>query len=612
MTPGIMQVPAETPSGPTSETHRLQHARPARGPLPARSLPPSTLPTILERRTTLMRTSSLEELRYVRDRAVSEHSTGYDDALPSAAALLSGSGVPQSLPASPSCRAAPGAAPFASLSVSPFDFERNVPAHGSSQSDTAHAAGTAAGDAVAQPQPSQPSLCAAPSEEPFTAWRSLCSWRGADQQWSLDDMCLRNTPGALAPGTSGAGGAANACQCSMDDLHVPARPTSVVSLTDGAFGNALRAQGSAPLAAAPPRERQGALSEPPEAVAAAARASADLRAPGSPTSAWHSMRSAMPPLASLDQSDLIDFRSLPFSSLHSPEPAMRSLDDLDLITKPHDAAAALWLPERPSSPERGASGAHCGDKCAAAAQRADAPPAAGAFASPPPPLRLSSVAAATPAGAPASCLGSDADDGDNDERAHTARTSPPRSPSSSQPWQRHRSVGHSGAGSAHTDGLRALRSAQHPGAMFHSGRSIAAEWLQVPAVPLLPGTQCHDDAMVPEATGWTRRHGGGRCAAAGGRSRSVASRNISHTSLMLPGDVAKLGVASSLASETSDWYASQREGGASASGWGVRAKGSGAAAWGAGDCDASAAPLGPGVPEGRPLDWGLDGADAHC
>ena len=611
---------------PPSVPHRVQ-ARAARGPVPARSLPPSTLPTILERRTTLMRTSSLEDLRFVRDRGTSPDGGDAGDgaAQPSAAALLQA--MPQSLPASPSGGALAGGA-FDPFLASPFDSDRNAPSAGHAvlgaasgatgdrfapageSGEQSATAAAAPASAAAAPERSVSPLTAELADEPFAAWRSLCGWRAPDQQWSFDDMCLRNAPG------SPAGGSSIAMHCSMDDLHVPLPPASVFSLTDGALGGSLRLQSSAPPAATA-RDRFAAPSAHP--AAAAARAADGGRAASSPTSPWRGARGARPPVPALEHDSLIDFDALARpSGLASPEPALRSLDDLDLLGKPQDLSPALWLPE-PCSPERPVSRAGCGydrSERASPGWGAGVGASAAACASLPPPLRLSSVAVATRAGMPPSCVGSDADDGEGDEPAHTARISPPSSPSGRRSWQRQRSIGHgggsggAGGGSAHTDGLRALRSTQHPGAMFHSGRSIAAEWLQVPAVPLLPGTQCHDDAMVPEATGWARRHGSGGRAAAG-RSRSVASRNMSHTSLALPGDVQKLGVASSLASETSEWYASQREGGASATGWGARGKGSSGCAWGLGDGGegaGAAAPLGLGVPEGRALDWGLDGS----
>jgi hypothetical protein len=110
---------------------------------------------------------------------------------------------------------------------------------------------------------------------------------------------------------------------------------------------------------------------------------------------------------------------------------------------------------------------------------------------------------------------------------------------------------------AHAARLRAFR--DEP---FSSGRCIAAQWLQVPAVPLLPGTHCHDDAMVPEGTGGSARWLASRRHSPWARSLSVASRNASRSPILLSPEVPRLAVASSLASEGSDWPVSHRDGGA--------------------------------------------------
>ena len=226
----------------------------------------------------------------------------------------------------------------------------------------------------------------------------------------------------------------------------------------------------------------------------------------------------------------------------------RARDDLDLLgrARPALGGAAMWRPGSPTGTATESLGAL--DRCFAAAGRSRSPPCPGvAHAASESGLLSPHVTAS--------------------ERAYGAQPQSARASLEQPPWR-------SGDGDmglcladrrhAHDAGLHALR----PGP-FYSGRSIAAEWLQVPAVPLLPGTQCHDDAMVPGATGWTRRGGSGRRRPNAGRSLSLASRNPSASPFMLPADVLRLGVASSFASECSEWLTSQREGAQSWAGTGA-------------------------------------------
>jgi hypothetical protein len=591
---------ASTVQGAYAATRRtsLDTAKPtsgASGPLSTRSLPPSTLPTILERRSTLMRTTSLEELRSRR----AFGGTGTDFARldsPRHSAGSSDGAQPQSLPASPSAvgrssspltsfpgpvllalRPSKGDKPFAAGLVADEsqgrlgeeDDDDTSGADGARVSD-GRVRGPLAGESTEGHTEGAADGCLA-------AWHTVCGWKGPDQQWSFDDMCLHRT---TAPPATPA--------MSLDDISVPMRLSSAVVCGDDRWGGAashshghpaMPRAPHCPLATFPPTtddaQRQQSQSAREMLV------SSCTPPPPSPTTLWNDMRDAMPTFPTLDDDIFMDL-GLPISGSGGfSDVPLRSLDDLDLLSKPQESVTPALLHCEPDTATLPTS---LGRRKVSPPQKSPpmkTPSSSGckAACSPSVPACALRAEGGWSLATPPSCARCDIDDIDNGGVSGRFTPPPLLSTDGLQQWRWLRCPQQGGAvvggtlrGTAHADGLRALRHDQRPGAMFSSGRSIAAEWLQVPAVPLLPGTQCHDDAMVPEATGWARRHAGSRPAAAG-RSRSVASRNQSRSSFLLSPDVQKLGVASSLASECSEWYLSQREGTASAPGVSGRSMG---------------------------------------
>jgi hypothetical protein len=436
------------------------------------------MPTIFERRTTLTRTTSLEELRFCREAApVSPGTPG------TGPAVLRVSEVPPPPPI-----ALPN-----SVAVSPrFQCARALP----------HSEGVSA--EVSRGMELQWWL---------TTQKPGCTCKCSKVQWSCDDCCLRScgVTSASAP-TAGA---------SFDDISVPARPAlrtrqigEQMSIVTG--GARCGLQGASDM---------DALFRP---LSSSTRvASSIFPVPwegdaGSPT--WE-----IGPHAGLrgifgDESALADLTELP----------PRARDDLYLLA----LRSSDSPPRRPASPPAPLP-SHL-------SQNACEETAVAAFVSRPTlPLDFQLPAAVQELPGSQSCSPISAVEWHSG--LMSVDTAPLWAPRGSETClgkvQRH----------AHEARLRALR--DEP---FSSGRSIAAEWLRVPAVPLLPGTQCHDDAMVPEGTGYTRWLRNCRQPPTT-RSLSVASRNASRSSFYLSPEVPRLTVASSLASEGSEWQASQRE-----------------------------------------------------
>ena len=525
-----------------------------------RSMPPSMLPTILERRPTLMRTTSLEELRTWQGYAGLAGDCGDEGPAPGSPALSAPpQAAAQSLPSSPK-RHSPERSAFdgfqgpALLSSSPFERVRDAPSGDNGSGTEDDGCGVPASgmhlhaftdlgahhDSVRSHASPHEGLVGASTScpalrQPSASQRAKPVLSNTMRTRAFEQSALRSFSGPLHSDHS-AGGA------SFDDNDLPQRPSSGCG----------QPFGSAPAPSALPF-CSGALRMSASAAlggdGAGARIDRDARTSAHPSQTlpaamWEDMRDSMPLLPPFEAEDGMDAFA-GFGATAGTGASQRSLqavDESDLLRKPSDPMPSLWLPGDGDD-----SAARC-----VLARRSSVGGASGAAVCESP-GRSGKLASARGV-PPPSCLGSEADD--VDERGALASSASGAQP----PLRRLRSVCHGSASGVGSSGGGGLRQPQHAGAMFNSGRSIAAEWLQVPAVPLLPGTQCHDDAMVPEATGWARRHAGSH-RAIGGRSRSVASRNLSRSSLCVPPDVPKLPVASSRASDCSEWFASQRDGG---------------------------------------------------
>lgn len=410
-------------------------------------------------------------------------------------------------------------------------------------------------------QVQQPASAAMPASASEPSNSPIHRAGAAEQQHSFDDLCLQ-------PPFSPAVRAANVQLPQPGQFARPASRHSVPVQQPGAVNGCIKRESSADahedaLGQTPQHHDQGHIG-----AALCDAAPKDVRP--QPLLTLHS-----------EEFDEIDLPPRSASATGDLRHAsQRSLDDLDMLLKTQDDEIPPW-------PLHSASPPHSARQASVSGALPDTLPVAAAAAAVaaqqqsmheqhafrhalPVPARM---VPASPQHAPSCVADADSDvDGCDDYSQRHGGSSPPLSTGAlhSQPWMGRRSMDTAatqraatftdgGEGMAHNHALRQLQCGGGHGPVFCSGRSIAAEWLQVPAVPLAPGAACHDDASVPEAAAWARRSAQARRRARGGRSRSVVSRNVSRTSLLLSPDVQKLGVASSLASEGSEWPVHQRE-----------------------------------------------------
>lgn len=622
---------------------------------PARALLPFALPTIAERRPMLARTTSHEELRHTSGDEASEEAPAATGAGNCTAMSAPPAAQPHSMPASPR----------GMLDVSPFDllrgtalggahsgnddtgrplsspFEHFMRGHadagladidagtllrGSCDAEAHDAAGLRSLHADEHTAPRTSAATRMPGSASEPASSPACkSLRGSErgQQHSYDDLCLRQSAhsmahaaGASLPPRPKFGFARGGTQSAT----LPAHGSVAAADVKGESHDSL--QRSAPLSSRPAHSQ-------PLAGGAAAEAEATDALPQ--------------PLLTACSDDFNELDLPPRSASaigNFRDASQRSLDDLDMLLKTQDDEMPPWPTQSVSPPQSLRRDSLSGPLL-------DLPPAAPAFTAPavaqslhePQPMRRpvpvpSRMVPASPQHAPSCVADADSDfDGCDEYSQRHGGSSPPLSTGALGPrWLVRRSVdAGAGAGAsaladaddsgsprssiAHTRALRSLRRGAAHGPVFCSGRSIAAEWLQVPAVPLAPGAACHDDASVPEAAAWVRRGAPGAWRAPGARSRSVVSRNMSRASLLFSPDVQRLGVASSLASEGSEWPVHQRDASGSATGAGagsVRANPIHAAAgsWAGGDgstalrkSSVSQGVAEKPVPEGHELLW---------